>query len=199
MKQQKNLKGSNRSRLFRQRSASHLRSLRTYGILFGVALVLIGATSHLPKAGAQNKRERFQQDLGQVFTVHEDLSIDPHAAAEQVRANGRVSLITSSQDFELRLQPTDLRAPNYRAAQTDADGVTRPTAMPEASTYKGNIDGVWASDARFTVQDNKIEGMIITPAQTYFVEPAQKYSSSAAPTDYLLYRAQDVRPDINRT
>jgi hypothetical protein len=161
-------------------------------------LIIIGA-AQFPKADAQNRRARIQQDLAQVFMSHEELNIDPRVVADQVLANGRVSLVTSQHDFELQLQPNDLRAPNYRAEQTDADGVVRATAMPGVTTYKGNVADVWASDARFTIDGQKIEGMIITPWQSYFVESAQKYSSSAAPTDYLLYTANDVRPEIART
>src|SRR4051794_12245795 len=126
------------------------------------------------KADAQNTRTRVQQDLAEVFTGYQQLHVDPRVVADQVRANGHVSLVTSAQDFELQLQPNDLRAPNYRAEQTDPDGAVRATAMPGVTTYKGNVEGVWASDARFTIDGEKMEGMIITPGQSYFVESARK-------------------------
>ena len=174
--------------------------IRFYGSLtLALALLFAIGSSLLPKADAQNTRARFQQDLAQVFSSYEQLSVDPRSVAEQVRASGRVSLVSTAHDFELQLQPNDLRAPNYRAEETDADGVVRATAMPGVTTYKGNVEGVGASDARFTIDGQKIEGMIITPGQSYFVESAQKYSPSAAATDYLLYAAEDVRPDITRT
>ena len=174
---------------------------RTYGVwlLALAALIAVAAPFHFSRVDAQNPRARFQQDLQQVFNNHEDLNIDPHAVAEQVRTTGRVSLVTPAHDFEVQLRPNDLRAPNYRAEEVDADGVTRATAMSGVSTYKGNVEGVWASDARFTVTDNAVEGMIVMPGQFYYIEPAQKYSSSAAPTDYLIYTADDLRPDITRT
>ena len=183
------------------RKISQRVRLRTYSVLLLAlaALIAVAAPFHGSRVDAQNNRARFQQDLEQVFTKHEDLNIDPHAVAEQVRTNGRVSLVTPSHDFELQLSPNDLRAPNYRAEEVDADGVTRATEMGGVSTYKGNVEGVWASDARFTVTDNAVEGMIVTPGQSFFVEPARKYSSSAAPTDYLIYSADDVRPDITRS
>ena len=173
---------------------------RIYGSLtLTLAILIIIGSAQFPKADAQKTRARVQQDLAQVFLSHEELNIDARAIADQVLASGRVSLVTSQHDFELQLQPNDLRAPNYRAEQTDADGVVRATAMPGVTTYKGNVADVWASDARFTIDGQKIEGMIITPWQSYFVEPARKYSSSATPTDYLLYTADDVRPEIART
>jgi hypothetical protein len=161
-------------------------------------LVAIGS-SQFRKADAQNNRARVQQDLADVFTGYEQLQVDPRLVAEQVRTTGRVSLVTAAQDFEVQLQPNDLRAANYRAEQTDPDGAVRTTAMPGLTTYKGNVEGLWASDARFTIDGQKIEGMIITAGQSYFVESAQKYSKFAAPTDYLMYTPNDVRPDITRT
>ena len=161
-------------------------------------LVAIGS-SLFHQAGAQNTRGRFQQDLAQVFSSYEQLSVDARSVGDQVRSSGRVSLVSTFHDFELQLQPNDMRAPNYRAEETDADGVVRATAMPGVTTYKGNVEGVEGSDARFTIDGQKIEGMITTPGQSYFVESAQKYSPSATATDYLLYTADDVRPDITRT
>ena len=173
---------------------------RTYiSITFALALVLVASLFYFPRADAQDNRSRFEQDLAQVFTNHEELSLDARALAQQVRTSGQLELLTGAHDFQLQLQLNDLRAPNYRAEEVDADGVTRATAMPGVSTYKGNVMGVWGSDARFVVRDDKFEGMIITSAGSYFVEPAQKYSSSAAASDYLLYSAADVRPDITRT
>lgn len=201
MKRNKTLPNPSGRGLFaRVTHASRIPGLRAYcTFAFALAIVVVIGASQFPKAGAQNTRARFQQDLAEVFINHEELSIDARAVADQVTSSGHVSLVTSAHDFELQLQPNDMRAPNYRAEQTDPDGVVRATAMPGLTTYKGSVADVWASDARFTIDGQKVEGMIITPSQSYFIEPAQKYSSSAAPTDYLLYTADDVRPDITRT
>src|SRR5215471_482915 len=193
-------RGPRVTRVVSPRKALRSYHRRLYGsIAFALGLLLVASLLYFPEADAQNNRPRFEQDLAQVFTNHEELSLDARVVAQQVRASGRVELLTGAHDFQLQLQPNDLRAPNYRAEEVDADGVTRATAMPGVSTYKGNVMGVWGSDARFTVRDEQIEGMIITPTGSYFVEPAQRYSSSAAPSDYLLYSAADVRPDITRS
>jgi hypothetical protein len=93
---------------------------RFYGSLT-LALALLGAigSSLLPKADAQNTRARFQQDLAQVFSSYEQITVDSRLVTEQVRASGRVSLVSTAHDFELQLKPNDLRAPNYRAEETD--------------------------------------------------------------------------------
>ena len=91
-----------------------------------------------------------------------------------------------------------MRSPKYRAEET-VGGVEREVLMPAVKTFKGTVDGIAGADARFTIDANKVEGMILTPQESYFVEPATKYSSVADTSDYILYKASDVRPDITRT
>jgi hypothetical protein len=160
--------------------------------------LLAGPGSYSWPAGAQSTQPRIQQDLEQVFTRHENLSLEPQAAAERVRESGRLSLVTATHDFEVQLRPNDLRAPNYRAEEVSLDGATREISMPALTTYKGSVEGMAGTDARFTLDGDHVEGMIITPTASYFVEAANKYSSAAAASDYLLYEASDVRPNITR-
>src|SRR5437588_3476430 len=184
------------------RRTNQFRSPRTL-LTFAFAALLLGCLSianlYSRQVGAQDLRARFQQDLGQVFSAHEEISLEPRTTAQQVRASGRISLVTPAHDFELQLQPNDLRAPNYRAEEVGPDGITREVAMPAPSTYKGNLQDVWGSDARFTVHENEVEGMIVSSGDSYFLEPAQKYSRVAQSSDYVLYKSSDVRPDIVRT
>src|SRR2546421_534261 len=71
--------------------------------------------------------------------------------------------------------------------------------MPAPDTYKGKVFGVSDSDARFSIDDDKLEGMIVTQGEAYYLESARKYSAAARGSDYLLYKASDVRPDIRKT
>ncbi len=159
--------------------------------------LLAGPGFYSSPAGAQSSRARYQQDIEQVFTTHEDVTLDPQAAAERVRESGRLSLVTPTHDFELQLRPNDLRAANYRAEEV-VDGITRAVSMPAVNTYKGSVEGVGGTDARVTLDGDHMEGMILTPQDSYFLEAASKYSSVAGANDYLLYKASDVRPDITR-
>src|SRR5437588_423544 len=97
------------------RRTNQFRSPRTL-LTFAFAALLLGCLSianlYSRQVGAQDLRARFQQDLGQVFSAHEEISLDPRTIAQQVRASGRISLVTPAHDFELQLQPNDLRAPN---------------------------------------------------------------------------------------
>jgi hypothetical protein len=161
--------------------------------------ILLGVNFYLTPAGAQSAKTRLQQDIEQVFTQHEDLSLDPQAAAQRVRETGRLSLVTATRDFEIQLRPNDLRAPNYRAEEVGSDGARHAVSMPAINTYQGSVEGATATDARFTLDGDHIEGMIITPQGSYFVESASKYSTAATTNDYLIYRDSDVRSSISRS
>lgn len=204
------MKEARRSRQSRSKSTNQLTFGSSFGFRFGsrtyvpiiLAVAILALAAGLgffpPRTGAQSGRARYQQDLAQVFTGHEDVTLDPQAAAERVRESGRLSLVTATQDFEIQLRPNDLRAPNYRAEEV-VDGVAREVRMPGLTTYKGSVEGTAGTDARFTIDDEHVEGMILTPQDSYFVESARKYSAAAGANDYLLYRASDVRPDFTRS
>src|SRR5713226_4584794 len=51
-----------------------------------------GPGIHAPAVDAQSTKARYQQDLAQVFTNHEDLQLDPHTAAEGVKRTGHLSV-----------------------------------------------------------------------------------------------------------
>ncbi len=186
------------------RTNQRLSGNRFAGIYVPIVLTLTvlalaaGLGLYSPRAVAQSGRVRYQQDIEQVFTGHEDVTLDPQAAMERVRESGRLSLVTATHDFEIQLRPNDLRAPNYRAEEV-VDGVTRAVLMPGITTYQGSVEGMAGTDARFTIDGEHVEGMILTPQDSYFVESARKYSAVAGANDYLLYKASDVRPEITRS
>src|SRR5437016_2280284 len=115
-----------------------------------IALASIGGAGiHTPAVDAQSTKARYQQDLAQIFTNHEDVQLDPHTAAEGVKRTGHLSMQTPAYDFEIDLTLNDLRAPNYRAEEVVDGGVVREVQMPAPDTYKGKVSGVSDSDARF--------------------------------------------------
>jgi hypothetical protein len=162
-------------------------------------LAILAAPGLYSPSGAQSKKVRFEQDVEQVFTSHEDVRLDLQAVAQRVRESGRLTVQTPARNLEIVLTPNDLRAPNYRAEEVIDGGFVRDVPMSRMNTYKGTVVGMPDADARFTVDDNTVEGMIITPDQSYFLESAGKYSTSADPADYVFYKASDVRPEITRT
>ncbi len=131
--------------------------------------------------------------LGRVFRSYERLSLDTAAAAARVRRTGRLAVNTGRRAFSLELEPHDLRAQNYRAEETVAPGVTLPVARGPVRTYRGKALGIEGSlEARFTIDDESFEGLILAQGERYYVEPAARYTPGAARTDFILYKASDV-------
>jgi Metallo-peptidase family M12 len=169
-----------------------LLALMALGLLCSSAL-------RAPVAKAQTGRIRQPQDLAAIFTGYEETRFDPQQVSQRVKQSGHLTLRTPAHDFEIDLQPNDLRGPGYRAEEVSADGTTREVQMPDVNTYKGRVSGMPDSTARFTINDDALEGMIITGDESYFIEPARKYSAVSDTSDYLLYRDSDLRPDLPKT
>ncbi|HXM36722.1 MAG TPA: M12 family metallo-peptidase, partial [Pyrinomonadaceae bacterium] len=73
-------------------------------------------------------------------------------------------------------------------------------------TFRGKVRGMKGAEARFTIDDEKIEGVIITSDERYYVEPRRNYSELtdgplatgggsaklSSATDYVFYKGSDV-------
>lgn len=165
-----------------------------------LALALCAAAFPLLFASAQDGGPRRQdprpeKSLDQLVRRHERLKLDPAAAARRVRSGGGLTLATPGHRFELELTPNDMRAPDYRAEATDEYGVRSALESAPVRTYKGVVRGQSKALARFTVDDETLEGMILTPEERYYVEPLGKYEPGAAATDFVLYKKSDIIED----
>ena len=173
---------------------SHRVSRQTSRCIYAV-LCLTGALVislyGLPAASSHNQK-RYKQDLEKVVRDYELLELDPARVLEQVRRTGEVSLTPSEGVFHLVLAPHDMRAENYRAEEVLDGGMVRPVERVPMHTYKGPVRGMEGAQARFTIDGETMEGLIITRGQNYFIEPAAKYSPSANDKDYVFYKESDV-------
>ena len=92
-----------------------------------------------------------------------------------------------------RVDSTSLSLParcgrsRYGAQETRADGVHH-YQRGLVRTYKGSVAGQPGAQARFTIDKNTFEGLVITPGQIYFIEPAKRYSAAAATGDFIVYK-----------
>ncbi|HKZ02443.1 MAG TPA: Calx-beta domain-containing protein [Pyrinomonadaceae bacterium] len=179
--------------------ASFLRP-RSRWLLF-LLVVCFSATTAGPaaffKQSSAVSLTTLQQELQRRFRKYEISQLDPAIVAQGVRQTGKVSIMTPSRTFELDLMQNDLRAPNYRAEEVTDGGFARGLPTMPIRTYKGTMSGEPRSEARFTIDEETIEGLIITPGEWYFVEEVRKYSAGARATDYLVYKASDVLPDAS--
>ena len=171
-------------------------------LLFFLAAFLVGASvltadlnqnslaAQSPVALSQGPKA-YAQDIAKLLKRHDKLELDPAAVAEQVRQTGRVFLPTSEGGFEISLAPRELRSQRYRAQETGEHGV-RDLERGSVRTYKGTIAGQPAAQARFTIDKNTFEGLVITPDRLYFIEPASRYSAAASTRDFIVYTQSDL-------
>jgi hypothetical protein len=118
--------------------------------------------------------------------------IEPAEAAARVRSGGRLSIETPRASFDVALQPHDLRAPNYRAQVTHGGGVEAVETGP-VHTYRGTVRGMEGAEARFTITDEGVTGLIVADDTWYYVEPERAFSKAAAPASHVVYSSLDVR------
>src|SRR5688572_1177358 len=173
---------------------SHKLLSLTASLLFTLLIIYFFFTPRV-----SSRELKLTQDLAQHFVQHQRLTLDVAATAAQVRQTGRMSLAASDLKFDLELVPHDIRAVDYRAEEFGADGVGRRIDPGPVRTFKGIARGIekgvrlpQLGQARFSMDERGIEGMIITPAEHYFVEPARKYSKEANAADYVIYKESDV-------
>ena len=133
-----------------------------------------------------------QRDLDRVFSRHERLTLDPGQIQRQVKQTRSLTLTTSRGKFEMTLEPHDMRAPGYRAEAWGDKGVT-VLERGSVRTYKGTVKGVPGAQARMTIDEGTVEGLIVTPSELFFLEPSKHFSTSAAKTDFVFYAASDVK------
>jgi len=132
-------------------------------------LAALAAPGFYSPSGAQSKRVRFEQDVEQVFTNHEDVRLDSQTAAQRVRESGRLSVQTPARDLEIILSPNDLRAPQLpREEVIDGESCAR-FPMAALNTYKGSVVGMPTRTRDSTVDDDIVEGMIITGTSHIFL------------------------------
>ena len=172
------------------RSTKALRFFLAIIALTGIVAALALAR---PTAVRADAPKTTTQEIEKVLKRHESFDLDAPEAARQVRADGRLSLTTRDRQFDLELKPNDLRAQNYRAEEVVDGGKVRYVNMnAPIRTFRGTVRGLAGAEARFTVDDEKIEGVIITSDELYYVEPLRNYTGSAAKTAYELYKGSDV-------
>ncbi|HET6890583.1 MAG TPA: M12 family metallo-peptidase, partial [Pyrinomonadaceae bacterium] len=135
----------------------------------------------------------FRQDVDKVLRRYDVLNLEPNGVAEQVRLTGKMMLSTSEGAFDMELVPHDIRAANYRAVAVGADGIVRELPRTPLRTYRGVVNGMENAEARFTIDEQSFEGLIITPHERYFVESARKFSSSAGAKSFVFYAASSLK------
>lgn len=156
-----------------------------------IATVVAAAVLSSPSVSSQGGDPQ-RRDLDRVFSRHERLTLDPGQIQRQVKQTRSLTLTTSRGTFEMTLEPHDMRAPGYVAEAWGDNGVHVIETGP-VRTYKGTVEGLPGAQARMTIDEGTVEGLIVTPSELFFLEPSNRFSGSAAKTDFVFYAASDVK------
>jgi hypothetical protein len=157
-------------------------------------IFLLNSLSH-EATGSMQRAQQGRGQLDRLLRRYERIRIDRERVVRQVRETGELMVTTSEQTFNLSLEPYDLRAPNYHAEEELLDGTRRPLAPVSVRTYRGTAPEIWDSEARFTVKDGSVEGVILTPDEWYYFEPLTNFSPASDPAEMVVYRRSDVRAE----
>lgn len=169
-------------------------SVRVFFLVLLAAMVGIVTQSSATRTGVGQQSQR-DRDLSRAFTKYEIGKLDAGDAVREVRSNRRLVLALADRTLELNLEPNDMRAANYRAVETNASGSYDLEPQP-VRTYKGSIVGQPDTDARFTIDEHTVEGLILTADKEYFVESARKFSAAAAADELVFYERADFRNPV---
>lgn len=143
-------------------------------------------------SGQETPSSRAQRGVERYIKKYERVDLDGQSAAERIRNTHRLQINGETKTFDLELEPHDIRGARYRAVDVSANGVERQVEMGDAvRTFKGRVRDT-GQEARFTVDGERIEGVIIGGDENYFVEPLRKFEPSAKQSDYILYKGSDV-------
>ncbi len=172
-------------------------------LVFLLAILFVAASAFSldltrPSHAAQNaavlvqSAKPYAQDVDKLLRRYDKLELDSAIVATRVKETGRIFLPTSAGGFDITLTPHEMRGARYRAQEVMDGGVIRELERGAARTYKGVVAGIPDGQARITVDNETFEGLIITPGQIYFIEPARRYSATAGPRDFVLYQQSDL-------
>ena len=105
----------------------------------------------------------------------------------------RVALPFDGELHTLDLLPFSVRSPKFEVLIEAADGSLVELPRSEASTYRGEIEGVPGSFVTASVQRDGLNARVITPdGGEFWIEPIGRRITGAHADDHVVYRTEDV-------
>jgi hypothetical protein len=164
-------------------------------VLFALCLVGLAAVASFlasPRVAGQDRR-RARQDVERVLEGFDELSLDPAAMRGEARKGGGLTLATSRGTFEMSLEPFDVRTPGYRAVAVGEGGVVTELPRTPSHAFRGTVKGMEGTQVRLILDGQKVEGIIVTPEEIFFVEPERDFSPAAGPKDFVFYAESNLK------
>jgi hypothetical protein len=164
--------------------------------IFGVIAILVLLNSALREAtGAMQRAGGEREEIDRILQRYDRVRMDVEQTVRRVHEAGELRFSSRDQNFEVVLEPYEMRASGYRAEEELPGGIRRTLPPEPMHTYRGTVPRLWDSEARFTVKERSFEGVVLTPDEWYYIEPLRNFSPSSDPSEMVVYRRSDIRPD----
>ena len=106
-----------------------------------------------------------------------------------------VSFRSLGRQFDLEVEPSDLITPAHRTVWIRDDRENED--VPVDFLYRGHVRGMPHSWVRLSIRNGKLDGMIWTPTETYFVQPEARLLGKPGMDRTMVYRMSDVDPAVS--
>ncbi len=132
------------------------------------------------------------------FNIYElnSVALDGFVKDEDYDSQVRLNFANTF-DWDMVLFENDIRGEKYILRAATENGI-ETLAKDPVITYSGYLRNDPLSEIRLTIKDNFIYGYIQQGKTTNFIEPANRFSKSAADNHYIIYDALDVKEDSEK-
>ena len=141
---------------------------------------------------APHERDALTTQLARhdLYTLDAD-AIHAHATAAQGQVRMRLQL-GGAHDWDLVLEPHDLRGPDYLLQVANAHGIGAGEPVA-SSTYRGHLNGDILHWARFSIRSGVLLGAVRVAGTDLYLEPITHFTGGSSGDDrYVLYRVEDL-------
>lgn len=101
-------------------------------------------------------------------------------------------------DWEIYLEPRDIRSPDYVLSVLTDKGVTHPQAG-ENVTFRGALQTDGSSLVALTIAREFVYGFVKTGDEFYFIEPLWYFKQDEPKDRFVVYAASEVKPKPGAT
>ena len=168
------------------------REAPTFMVICALTLSPVPSSYQPTQPFSSGQFAQIQDELEGKLTTYELIKIDPHQVSSEVRKSGRFSITTRKETLEVVLAVHDMRAPNYRAVKVGSSRAGETVVVKPFRTFKGILINSVDSQARFTIDEGLVEGLILRDGKRYRLDPARKFARSATPSDFVFYETSNV-------
>ena len=159
-----------------------------------LALLLVSGVAAAP-ASRNTGVDRETGRVTDLLSAYERVDLDASDAVRRVRAGEPLHIATPTLAFDVRLVENDIRSADCVVQVTHAGGVVERLDPGPVTTYRGTVDGMPDAEARFTIDEDGVEGVILTDDAWWFVEPeTADLAKQGGRGSHVVYSNDDVLP-----